>query len=265
MKICYYDFLNKFISIQAILVRITLSYNCDNFVPKGAEMGICPLWAQNNAARVFDLVTIDHVSIRNNISRNVSPPISSRNLRRATLEIRDRRIISRERNIIVGWRRSCLAEDGRRGIDDSISLIGLWPCISASGFFLDYKALGVLVHKHALARLFERNIQPPEKVAQALLMPRFVKALLSMAKDEEKLGFEFPFQQGKFVGSLEWVRDLNGAMTSTFGIRSWIADPIDSFAWTGKASRTLQKAIDLDHIKRLTDLGQYNNHWNSKF
>ncbi|QDK35963.1 hypothetical protein DM450_24925 (plasmid) [Sphingomonas sp. IC081] len=155
--------------------------------------------------------------------------------------------------MLIGWRRTTLFEDDRQGSDSSISLVGFVPRSQLSEIVFQYRLMGLVIHHHALARLFERALQPPENIAAELLDPGFLRAFPKVVPDDAKPGFAVPFRNGRFVGSLEWVREGDGTMSPMFGVRSWVPVPLDRLQWTEKSSRTLIKAIEVDRKRRILD------------
>lgn len=209
-------------------------------------MAVCPRWAKNHADRVFDLVEMNGEHIVQSMIRHCPNGTSTRNFKRACLALPDSRIIQRKRDLLIGWRRTQILEDEREGSDATISLVSFTPSQGPFGVVLQYKIMGLFIHKHALARLFERALQAPEAVASSLLQPHFVNSFPALEAESANPGFATPFKDGKFVGSVEWVRDSQGTMTLVFGIRSWLPDAISTFTWTKSENRSLRKAMEIN-------------------
>lgn len=216
-------------------------------------MSTCPRWAQNNARRVIDLVTFDRRAFAQKTFINFNGQMTPRRFRRAALAMPNSKIIGSKREKVLGWQRTLIAEDERDGLDASISLVRFIPFLGPVEFELRTEQAGLIIHRHALDRLFERAIQPPEGVAKSLLDPHFLNHFPDMDENASSPGFATPFRNGRFVGSFEWVRDIDGTLTGIFGVRSWLPEPISAFTWTNRGSRTYLKAIEIEHRKQILD------------
>ena len=213
-------------------------------------MATPPIWAQHNAVHTFKLVTFDRERAVRHVASEFIGPLTARRFKRAALAVRDPKIIEKRPGMLVGWRPTFTAEL-EAGSDPSITLTGFVPHWHADEAGFISRSLGMVIHRHALARLFERAIQPLGSVAAELLSPDFIKYCANIDPGVDAPGLAVPFRSGRFVGSVEHVRDLDYNVFTVFGIRTWLPEELATPIWTEKSSRTRQKAIEYDRNQRI--------------
>ncbi|TDW63083.1 hypothetical protein EDF57_10638 [Novosphingobium sp. PhB55] len=200
------------------------------------------------------MVSFDHEGVGRRVASGFSGAFTSRSLRRAALAVRDAKVIERRSDMLVGWRRTLVGEKDETSATSSLTLTGFQPFCQADRMGFHKTPLGMIIYKHAIARLFERAIQPLEPVVSELLSQNFINYCSDVDEETAGLGFAIPFRGGRFLGSVESISEPNGAVFSIFTVHTWLPRAISELCWTDKPSRTLTKALRYDQNKRLLDL-----------
>lgn len=219
-------------------------------------MATPPIWAQHNAVQTFKLVSFDRAGVVQRVANEFTGPLTARRFKRAVLAVRNSKIIEKRPGMLVGWRRTFLGEL-EAGVDASIALTGFVPHWHANEAGFISQNLGIIIHRHALARLFERAIQPLDSVAAELLSSKFIGHCTNSDQGIDVPGFAVPFRSGRFVGFVEYVRDLDKNLLTVFGIRSWLPEELATPIWTKKSSRSRQKAIEYDRDQRIISASRF--------